>query len=137
MAYITFVAVSICSLILAYWVYKLLWHSPEGLLQSIFKGEVSNAIRWSIVFVIFISTFFIIIRALMKFMFSNFHLARDAEERENLTYLYLSLISNGEFNEEERKIVLQSLFSRSDTGLLKEDSSPTMPGATSLLDKIK
>lgn len=135
--YITFFAVSICSLILAYLVYKLLWHSPEGLLESVFGGDSLTAIRWSIIFIIFISVFFIIIRALMKFMFSNFHLARDAEEREKLTYLYLSLISNGEFNEEERKIVLQSLFSRSDTGLLKDDSSPTMPGATSLLDKMK
>ncbi len=135
--YITFLAVTICSLILACLIYKLLWHSPEGLLVSVFEGDFSSAIRWSIIFIIFISVFFIIIRALMKFMFSNFHLARDAEEREKLTYLYLSLISNGEFNEEERKIVLQSLFSRSDTGLLKDDSSPTMPGATSLLDKIK
>lgn len=70
-------------------------------------------------------------------MFSNFHLARDAEEREKLTYMYLALISNGEFNEEERKIVLQSLFSRSDTGLLKEDSSPTMPGINTFIDKMK
>lgn len=135
--YITFAAVSICSLFLAYLVYQLLWHSPEGLLKSVFGGDTSSAIRWSILFVIFFSVFFIIIRAIMKFMFSNFHLARDAEERENLTYLYLSLISNGEFNEEERKIVMQSLFSRSETGLLKEDSSPTMPGVNSLIDKIK
>ena len=28
---------------------------------------------------------------------------------------------------EDRKLILQSLFSRSDTGLLKEDSGPTMP----------
>lgn len=27
---------------------------------------------------------------------------------------------------------MQSLFSRSDTGLLKEDSSPTMPGISSI-----
>lgn len=26
-------------------------------------------------------------------MFSNYHLARDAEEREKLTYLYISLLS--------------------------------------------
>jgi hypothetical protein len=28
---------------------------------------------------------------------------------------------------------MQSLFSRSDTGLLKEDSSPTMPGAGGII----
>ena len=29
---------------------------------------------------------------------------------------------------EDRLIILQALFSRAETGLLKEDSSPTMPG---------
>ncbi|MFZ4862973.1 DUF6161 domain-containing protein [Sphingobacterium sp. Mn56C] len=135
--YWAFGATGICTLILAFFIYRLLWHTPEGLLESLFDGNRTAAIRWSIVFVIFISLFFIIIRAIMKFMFSNFHLARDAEEREKLTYLYLALISNGQFNEDERKIVMQSLFSRSDTGLLKEDSSPTMPGVNSLFDKIK
>lgn len=135
--YRALIGVSVCSVILAVLVYVLLWHSPEGLLESLFDGNTSTAIRWSIIFIIFISIFFIVIRALMKFMFSNFHLARDAEEREKLTYLYLSLISQGEFNEEERKIVMQSLFSRSDTGLLKEDSSPTMPGVNSLFDKLR
>lgn len=71
----------------------------------------------------------------MKYMFSNFHLARDAEEREKLTYLYVSLLNKGDFSEDERKIVLQALFSRSDTGLLKEDSSPTMPGISSVFDR--
>jgi hypothetical protein len=33
----------------------------------------------------------------------------------------------------DRSIILQSLFSRADTGLLKEDSSPTMP--TSIFEK--
>lgn len=68
-------------------------------------------------------------------MFSNYHLARDAEEREKLTYLYLSMLEKGAIDKEERKIILQSLFSRSDTGLLKEDSSPTMPNISSLITK--
>lgn len=132
-----FVGVIISSFLLAYFIYQLLWLTPEGMLESIFSGDKTSAIRWSIVFILFVSLFFVIIRSLMKFMFSNFHLARDAEEREKLTYMYLALISNGEFNEEERKIVLQSLFSRSDTGLLKEDSSPTMPGINTFIDKMK
>ena len=68
-------------------------------------------------------------------MFSNFHLARDAEEREKLTYLYISLLNKGDISAEERNIVFQALFSRSDTGLLKEDSSPTMPGISSIIEK--
>lgn len=70
-------------------------------------------------------------------MFSNYHLARDAEEREKLTYLYISLRNDSNVSEEEKKIVFQALFSRSDTGLLKEDSSPTMPSVASIIEKIK
>ncbi|HFK5546011.1 TPA: DUF6161 domain-containing protein [Elizabethkingia anophelis] len=112
--------------------YGLLWFTPEGMLESIFKGDTTAAIRWSIIFAIFISFVAFLFRAIMKYMFSNYHLARDAEEREKLTYLYISLLSKGDFSEDERKIVMQSLFSRSDTGLLKEDSSPTMPGISSI-----
>ena len=68
-------------------------------------------------------------------MFSSYHLARDAEERHTLTFFYLALIKDTEVNEEDRKMILQSLFSRTDTGLLKEDSSPTLPGG--ILEKMK
>ncbi|MCS4164241.1 DUF6161 domain-containing protein [Sphingobacterium sp. BIGb0116] len=123
------------SLVFAFAVYLLLWHTPADLMISIFNGDKGAAVRWSIIFVIFVSIFFVVARALLKFMFSNYHLARDAEEREKLTYLYLSMIENGALDKEERKIILQSLFSRSDTGLLKEESSPTMPNISSLISK--
>lgn len=123
------------SLAFAFAVYLLLWHTPADLMVSIFNGDKGAAIRWSIIFVIFVSIFFVVVRALLKFMFSNYHLARDAEEREKLTYLYLSMIENGALDKDERKIILQSLFSRSDTGLLKEESSPTMPNISSLISK--
>lgn len=125
------------SLIFALLVYALLWFTPEGLLDSLFGGDKYKAIRWSFVFIIFISIFFVVIKALMKYMFSNYHLARDAEEREKLTYLYISLRNDSTVSEEEKKIVFQALFSRSDTGLLKEDSSPTMPSVASIIEKIK
>jgi len=125
------------SVFIALLVYLLLWFTPEGLLDSLFGGDKTKAIRWSFVFVIFISIFFVVIRALLKYMFSNFHLARDAEEREKLTYLFISLRDNSEVSEEEKKIVFQALFSRSDTGLLKEDSSPAMPGISQYIEKFK
>ncbi len=117
--------------------YFLLWFTPEGMLESIFKGDTTAAIRWSIIFALFISFIAFLFRAIMKFMFSTYHLARDAEEREKLTYLYISLLTKGEFSEEEKKIVFQSLFSRSDTGLLKDDSAPTMPGVSAVIEKFK
>lgn len=74
------------------------------------------------------------IRATTRLTFSSFHLMRDAEEREQLTYLYLSLINESAVEKDSRDIVLQALFSRSETGLLANENGPTMP---SLNDSIK
>lgn len=78
------------------------------------------------------------LRTTVKMSLSSLHLSRDAKERENLSYFYLALIEKGAVTEKERAIVLNSLFSRSDTGLLKGDSSPTMSGnINDLLDIFK
>lgn len=106
--------------------YGLLWLTPQGMLLSFIKGDIS-ALKWSIVYITFISFLVIGIRALTKAMFSSFHLARDAEEREQLSYFYLALLKDSAVDEKDRNLIMQSLFSRSDTGLLKEDSAPTMP----------
>ena len=50
--------------------------------------------------------------------------------------VYLALSKEGDITKEERELIMQSLFSRVDTGLLKDDSSPTMPGLGSILDKF-
>lgn len=116
--------------------YLLLWLTPEGMLLSFVKGN-TQAIKWSIIYVTFISFLAFGIRALNKIAFSSFHLARDAEEREQLTYLYLALKKGGNVEDGDRQMVLQALFSRADTGLLKDDSSPAMPGsATSVVEKM-
>jgi hypothetical protein len=106
---------------------EILWNAPDQIYES-FKGEdKSGAIRWSIVYITFISFMAYGIRAITKVMFSSFHLARDAQERHTLTYFYLSLLKASDMDEKERHLIMQSLFSRSETGLLKDDSSPTMP----------
>lgn len=69
------------------------------------------------------------VRVLSRLTFSSFHLMRDAEERHQLTHLYLSLINETESDERAREIVLQALFSRSETGLLATENGPTMPSA--------
>lgn len=101
--------------------------SPDWIFKNIFKDNSTAIVRWSIILLIFISLVAYTIKALTKYMFSSFHLARDAEERHALTFFYLALTKDTEVNDDDRKLILQSLFSRSDTGLLKEDSSPTMP----------
>ncbi|WP_417359654.1 DUF6161 domain-containing protein [Galbibacter sp.] len=106
---------------------KLLWTTPEQIYESFFDGDKSSAIRWSIIYVTFISFMAFAIRAVTKVMFSSFHLARDCEERHTLTYFYLSLLKESTVDKEDKQLIMQALFSRAETGLLKDDSAPTMP----------
>lgn len=111
-------------LVVGVWIfsqYFLAWLSgqPSGLgLQSI-EGVL--------IFITILSTYAFLIKSLSKLTFSAFHLQRDAEEREQLTHLYLNLRDGKDDDVESRKIILQSLFSRSETGLLSGDSGPVMP----------
>lgn len=113
--------------------YFLLWLTPDGMLLSFITGTAS-AIKWSIVYVTFISFIAFGIKSLSKVVFSSFHLARDAEEREQLTFVYLAMIKDASVDDKDKSLIIQALFSRADTGLLKDDSSPTMPGG--LIEKI-
>jgi len=106
---------------------ELLWNVPDQIYSSFFGEDKSAAIRWSIIYVTFISFMAFAVRAITKVMFSSFHLARDCEERYTLTYFYLSLLKDTKVEESDRKLIMQSLFSRAETGLLKDDSGPKMP----------
>lgn len=75
-------------------------------------------------------------RVLTKLIFSSLHLMRDTKEREHLTYLYLSLSNEAAVDEKSREIVLQALFSRSDSGLLGQDSGITMPGIGGVVEQL-
>ena len=101
--------------------------SPDWIFNTVFKGNSIAVVRWSIVFITLISLIAFSVRALTKYMFSSYHLARDAEERHTLTFFYLALLKDTDVKDEDRNLILQSLFSRVETGLLKDDSSPTMP----------
>lgn len=105
----------------------VLYFISDGTLKDLFD-KTGSAIRWSIVFVTFVSFLAYGIRTFAKLMFSAYHLHRDAEEREQLSYVYLALKKEQSIDETERHLIMQSLFSRADSGLLKDDSSPTMPG---------
>jgi hypothetical protein len=104
--------------------------SPDWIFATVFQGNKLAVVRWSIVFITLLSLMAFAVRALTKYMFSSYHLARDAEERHTLTFFYLALLKDTDVKDEDRKLILQSLFSRVETGLLKDDSSPTMPSDT-------
>ena len=121
--YILFFLVGISFIFLA----LILVISPDYIFKTVFADDKIGIIRWSIVFITLISLIVFAVKALTKYMFSSYHLARDAEERHTLTFFYLSLLKDTEVKDDDRKLILQSLFSRVETGLLKDDSSPTMP----------
>lgn len=87
----------------------------------------ANSIRGTVLLILITSIWVYLISLFVKLSMSSFHLSRDAKERFNLMHVYLSLIKDNALLTEERGIIFQSLFSRADTGLLKGDSSPTMP----------
>lgn len=93
----------------------------------------TNTVQGIILFGSILAIYAFLIRTLSRLAFSAFHLMRDAEEREQLTYLYLSLNNESQIDKSSRDIVLQSLFSRSETGLLASETGPTMPGASEIL----
>ncbi|PTX63081.1 hypothetical protein C8N46_102484 [Kordia periserrulae] len=122
-----------CSVVATVLLTVVLFFISNGTLKEMFE-KTGLAIRWSIVFITLISFLAYGIRTFTRLMFSTYHLARDAEERKQLTYVYLALKEDKNIDEKERHLVLQSLFSRSDSGLLKSDTSPTMPG--NILEKL-
>ena len=78
-----------------------------------------------------------LLRTFGRLTFSAFHLQRDAEEREQLAYVYLALSTETTMNDETRKVIMQALFSRSDSGLLPGDHGPTMPNAAEIVSSVK
>lgn len=111
----------------------ILFFIADGTLKDLFDNT-GSAIRWSIVLITLISFLAYGLRIFSKLIFSSFHLVRDAEEREQLVYVYLALVKDKKIDETERHLIMQSIFSRADSGLLREESSPTMPG--NIVDRI-
>jgi len=105
----------------------------DGSLTEIFD-DTATAIKWSVIFITLVSFLAFLIKTLSKMTFSTFHLVRDAEEREQLTFVFLAMQKEKAIDPTERHLIMQSLFSRADTGLLKDDGSPTMPG--NIFDKV-
>ena len=90
-----------------------------------------STIRASLILIAGTSIIGYLLHLFTRLAISSFHLARDYRERFQLTCVYLSLLKYGDIKNDEntRQIVLQSIFSRSDTGLLKGDHALTMPVA--------
>lgn len=104
----------------------ILYKIPEELKIKTIEFSL-DSLRSTLLLAVIISIGIYLLRLFVKLAISAYHLSRDAKERYQLSYFYLSLIKDSAIDSGDRAIVLQSLFSRADTGLLKGDSSPTLP----------
>ena len=61
-------------------------------------------------------------RLVAKIFISNLHLRTDSHERTTMIQTYLALLREGNGpKDEERQLILQTLFRPSTTGFIKED----------------
>lgn len=116
--------------------------STGSLLVSIheyLKGTLKDIpfISQSFVYVALISFLIYLVRVMIKIIISNQHMAMEYEQKEALTRFYQALVYDGkEVEKEERLIIFNALFSKTDTGLVKTDSSNDSEALLAILSKI-
>lgn len=99
-----------------------------------FKG--TPFISRSFILVSVISFFIYVVRVLIKIVLSNHHLATEYIQKAALTRFYQSLTYDGtNIDKDERLIIINALFSRVDTGLIKVDGSNDNDSLLALLSK--
>lgn len=104
--------------------FVFLHKSPSWFLSPEFTAA---SLRGTVLVALAVSILIYFIRLFVKLSTSAYHLSRDARERYQLTHVFLAMIKEGAIETKDHEIILQALFSRADTGLLKTDGGPTMP----------
>jgi len=67
-----------------------------------------------------------IVKICANLFMSHNHLRTDAQERRTMIHTYLALLRKGQGpREEDRQLILQTLFRPSNTGMIKEDAGPS------------
>ena len=91
----------------------------------------------SFIYVALISFLIYIIRIIIKIIISNQHMSMEYEQKAALTRFYQALIQDGkEVDKEEKLIIFNALFRKTDTGLIKSDNSNDADALLSLFSKI-
>lgn len=88
---------------------------------NLFSSEMP--VYSSIIILSMICLIIYIIRIFIKIMMSSKHLSEEYRQKYVLTYFYLSLVNSGNIDEKLGNIILSLLFTKADTGLIKNDSS--------------
>ena len=91
----------------------------------------------SFIYVALISFLIYIIRIIIKIIISSQHMLMEYEQKAALTRFYQALIQDGkEVDKEEKLIIFNALFRKTDTGLIKSDNSNDADALLSLFSKI-
>lgn len=78
-----------------------------------------------------------IIRLFIKMAVSSKHLSEEYYQKYTLTYFYLSLLFDGKLEQKQADVILATLFTKADTGLLKNDSSAETELITKLFSMMR
>lgn len=67
-----------------------------------------------------------VLKLFIKMMISSKHMKEEYYQKYVLTYFYLALIKDGKLTIEQGNVILATLFSKADTGLIKNDNNNEM-----------
>ena len=91
----------------------------------------------SFIYVALISFLIYIIRIIIKIIVSSQHMSMEYEQKAALTRFYQALIQDGkEVDKEEKLIIFNALFRKTDTGLIKSDNSNDVDALLSQFSKL-
>ena len=102
------------------------------------QGTIKNIpfISQSFIYVALVSFLIYLVRVVIKIIISSQHMAMEYEQKEALTRFYQALVYDGkEVDKEERLIIFNALFSKTETGLVKTDNSSESEALIALLSK--
>lgn len=103
------------------------------------QGTVKDIpfIPTSFIYVALISFLIYIIRIIIKVIVSSQHMSMEYEQKAALTRFYQALVQDGkEVDKEEKIIIFNALFKKTDTGLIKTENSNDVEALLNILSKM-
>ena len=106
-------------------------------INSISDNDILNYFPKTFLFVGILSLALYVLRVFVKITLSNKHLQLECEQKAALTRFYQALVYKGQnINENERLIIFNTLFSKTESGLIKLSDTPNeIENIISLLSK--
>lgn len=78
-----------------------------------------------------------VIKLFIKMTLSSKHLSEEYQQKYILTYFYLALLNDGKLEQRQADVILATLFSKADTGLIKNDSGSEIEGMNKMFSALK